>query len=534
MQSQHNKEKIPIIDLFAGPGGLGEGFSSELGAGLRPFHIALSVEKDPHAHKTLSLRAFYRYFLHEELPIPEDYYRHLAGEITLDEMLRNFPKARATVEAEAICATLGGEDYPYSFFDEKITAALKGRKDWLLIGGPPCQAYSLVGRSKMLGDIKPEEDELQEEFEARRNALFGNDPRHKLYQEYLRIIYKFSPAVFVMENVKGILSAKVNDELVFPRIIDDLSSPKQAANQYGWEGGGGENYRILSFVKGSKIERPRDYLIECEKFEIPQARHRVILLGIREDVWANLNGAPLCLEEKNPVTVKQVIKRTPRLRSGFSKGKYSKARWRQYFGIMQEQDWVHGLKPELQETVVAACKKLESKVLERKHRRKGCYSPDKLAEWFVDSNLHYLPNHETRAHMDSDLDRYLFVSAYGAVVGSSPRLKDFPLELLPAHKNVDQTNKKQKFADRFKVQRWNEPASTITSHISKDGHYFIHPDPAQCRSLTVREAARIQTFPDNYFFEGGRTQQYHQVGNAVPPYLAKQLAEVVWDIFQRI
>ena len=509
MQSQHNKEKIPIIDLFAGPGGLGEGFSSRLSGNTRPFRIALSVEKDAHAHRTLSLRAFYRYFLHEDKKVPDDYYRHLAGDLTLEGLLEAYPDAHNIVKAEAICATLGGDGFSDRFFDEKITTALNGKKNWLLIGGPPCQAYSLVGRSKMLGDIKPEKGELKEEFKARRNALFGNDPRHKLYQEYLRIIYKFSPAVFVMENVKGILSAKVNDEPVFPRIVDDLSSPKEAADQYGWKGGGGESYRILSFVKGSEIERPRDYLIECEKFEIPQARHRVILLGIREDVWGSLNGAPLCLEEKTPVTVKQVIKRMPGLRSGFSKGKYSKERWKRYFSIMQEQNWVRVLDPELQGAVVAACKKLESEVLERKHHRKGSYPPDKHAEWFVDSNLHYLSNHETRAHMDSDLDRYLFVSAYGAVIGSSPRLKDFPPELLPAHKNVDQKNKEQKFADRFKVQRWNEPASTITSHISKDGHYFIHPDPSQCRSLTVREAARIQTFPDNYYFEGGRTQQYH-------------------------
>lgn len=524
MQGQQSSSKIPIIDLFAGPGGLGEGFSSELRNGEQPFRIALSVEKDAHAHKTLSLRAFYRYFLHEGEPIPDDYYKHIAGEITLDELFEKHIAAHEAVKAEALCATLGGEDCPDSFFDKKITVALNGRKDWLLIGGPPCQAYSLVGRARMQNAA---------DYKKKQGHSFNEDHRHKLYREYLRIIAKFSPAVFVMENVKGILSAKVDGEPVFPRIIDDLSSPKQAANQYGWKGGDGESYCILSFVKGTEIESPRDYLIECEKFGIPQARHRVILLGIREDIWENLGCDPHRLEEKNPVTVKQVIKRTPRLRSGFSKGQYSKERWKQYFGNMRKQDWVLALEPELREEVVAACKKLESEVLERKHRRKGSYRPDKHDDWFADPDLHYLPNHETRSHMDSDLDRYLFVSAYGAVNGSSPRLKDFPPELLPAHKNVDQSSKEQKFADRFKVQRWNDPASTITSHISKDGHYFIHPDPSQCRSLTVREAARIQTFPDNYFFEGGRTQQYHQVGNAVPPLLAKQLAEIVYDIFKR-
>ena len=158
-----------------------------------------------------------------------------------------------------------------------------------------------------------------------------------------------------------------------------------------------------------------------------------------------------------------------------------------------------------------------------------------LAEWYDDPKLRLPLNHEARSHMATDLWRYLFVSAYGAAKNHSPVISDFPRALLPAHANInlDADDKAQDFADRFKVQIWGRAASTVTSHISKDGHYFIHPDSAQCRSLSVREAARLQSFPDNYFFEGNRTQQYHQVGNAVPPYLANQLAEIVYDIFRQ-
>jgi DNA (cytosine-5)-methyltransferase 1 len=134
--------------------------------------------------------------------------------------------------------------------------------------------------------------------------------------------------------------------------------------------------------------------------------------------------------------------------------------------------------------------------------------------------------------MRSDLHRYLFASAYAKSEGRSPELSDFPAALLPDHRNVELALSGGYFADRFRVQLADRPSTTITSHISKDGHYYIHPDPTQCRSLTVREAARLQTFPDNYFFCGGRTAQYAQVGNAVPPLLARQIAGIVHDLLR--
>jgi DNA (cytosine-5)-methyltransferase 1 len=156
------------------------------------------------------------------------------------------------------------------------------------------------------------------------------------------------------------------------------------------------------------------------------------------------------------------------------------------------------------------------------------YRPD----WFIDSRIGGVCNHKTKGHMPSDLHRYLYASCFAQVHDRSPTLKDFPKDLLPNHRNAIEALDRSGglFADRFRVQLKGKPATTITSHIHKDGHYYIHYDPSQCRSLTVREAARIQTFPDNYLFCGNRTQQYHQVGNAVPPLLAHELAALVYRL----
>lgn len=151
-----------------------------------------------------------------------------------------------------------------------------------------------------------------------------------------------------------------------------------------------------------------------------------------------------------------------------------------------------------------------------------------------DDRLGVLTQHEARSHMASDLRRYLYAAMFARITGRSPKLSDFPAGLLPDHQNVELGRTGKMFSDRFRVQVAGQVSTTITSHISKDGHYFIHYDPLQCRSLTVREAARLQTFPDNYFFAGPRTAQYHQVGNAVPPQLARQIAGIVAEVLASI
>jgi DNA (cytosine-5)-methyltransferase 1 len=153
--------------------------------------------------------------------------------------------------------------------------------------------------------------------------------------------------------------------------------------------------------------------------------------------------------------------------------------------------------------------------------------------WFLDRRIGGALQHAARSHMPSDIQRYFYAACYAKLHGHSPKLAEFPRRLWPAHRNAKAAANGKMFSDRFRVQAKGRPATTVVSHMSKDGHYYIHYDPVQCRSLTVREAARLQTFPDNYFFEGARTDQYRQVGNAVPPLLARQLATIVADILAR-
>jgi DNA (cytosine-5)-methyltransferase 1 len=500
---------IPVIDLFAGPGGLGEGFSSLTDANNeRIFKIKLSIEMDEQAHQTLELRAFFREFPVGEAP--QDYYDYLARKISREELFKRHPQQAENARQEAWLAELGGKDTPKKIVHKRIRAALGESDDWVLIGGPPCQAYSLVGRSRVIGGKGG-----LEQYEA--------DPRHKLYRHYLRILAVHQPSVFVMENVKGLLSAKVKQKHIFERILADLENPTKALP---WM----RNLQPISYklyplsTESGDLAgefKPEDFVLRAEDHGVPQARHRIIIIGVR----SNIRKRPGVLAKADPVTVAEVIGDLPRLRSGLSKEPDSAEAWRKAVREIGKAGWLRNSK--LKKILAAALCHVGANLPRGAEFLPGATIPVKHAEWFFDKLLDGILNHETRGHIRKDLHRYFFASVFTREHGRSSLLEDLPPSLLPNHKNVEAALKETKFNDRFRVQVANKPSTTVVSHISKDGHYFIHYDPSQCRSLTVREAARLQTFPDNYFFEGPRTEQYKQVGNAVPPLLANQIAKIV-------
>ncbi len=509
---------FPVVDLFAGPGGLGEGFSAFRRDGDRVFKIAVSIEKDPIAHQTLELRAFYRQFHDDQAP--EEYYDYLADIIKREDLFKKYKDESARASQEAWNAELGGAKFPPEIIDARISQALGHRTNWVLIGGPPCQAYSLVGRSRVIGR------EGVQKYEA--------DPRHKLYEHYLRIIACHRPPVFVMENVKGLLSARVREEGIFQKILDDLQNPLDAVYRTRREPGQQElSYRLFSLVVPNKDPKaevaPKDFVVKAEDYGVPQARHRIILVGVRTDKHVQ----PRLLQKQSSVYIEDVISDLPYVRSGLSKEKDSATLWREAILEIVHAPWFEDehinaeLRREMRVLFLQIREDLDRGGEFLRPARRVLHAHQ---DWFVDPRLNAVCNHSTRSHIRSDIHRYFFVSTFARIHGRSPVLEDFPQALLPLHENVKDALVETKFNDRFRVQIKGKPSTTVTSHISKDGHYFIHYDPTQCRSLTVREAARLQTFPDNYFFEGPRTQQYHQVGNAVPPFLAHQIAQIVADL----
>lgn len=501
-----------VVDLFAGPGGLAEGFSSFIDEeGTCPFQVTLSVEKEASAHKTLQLRAFLRQFD----DFPDEYYHALNSGEALPDWSRTHEGEWETALEEALRLELGTPEAA-RVLDSRIAELVKLGVPTVVIGGPPCQAYSLVGRARNQGT---------------EGYVAEDDKRHFLYREYIRILKGLRPVAFVMENVKGILSSSVEGRLIFEQVLADLRAADGSPDAY-------ELFAVALDDEGHTVlrrtSRHQDFVVRSEDFGVPQARHRVIVVGLRRDVAQSISSARDTTGKTvgEQATVRDVLSGLPGLRSGLSRGDDASA-WRDV--VIDQMDRVIAALEQAPGTasdlLMAARRSRQMFVAVNDLPPRSSTSsasvssecPAVLAAWLTDPRLRVTLNHSSRGHMVEDLGRYFFSAVFTSVRGRAPKAGDFPTALAPDHANWESG----KFADRFRTQGWDQPSTTVTSHISKDGHYFIHPDPTQCRSLTVREAARLQTFPDNYLFLGNRTEQYVQVGNAVPPFLAGQIAEVL-------
>lgn len=495
---------IPVVDIFAGPGGLNEGFSSVRHPLTNEpvFRTAISIEMETSAVKTLTLRAAFRHLQNSEAGLPQAYRDFHAHKISLEALLADerVREAYRLAEIEVRQFELSKESRHES--DELIAGALGENTDnWVLIGGPPCQAYSLAGRSRRTND-----------------ETFKDDHKHFLYLEYLHIIEKFRPSVFVMENVKGLLSAVNGGHQMFDLIRADLTNPTP-----------GLEYDLFSMV-----EEPSDnaldstsFIIKAEEYGIPQKRHRVILVGIRKDSGFS---APKTLDRTAEVTVSDAIGNLPKIRSTISRTNdplgHEWADVRRHSVGLAEGHFRKSDVPNLSGRVLEPASTLlptnpNDDILTKE-------SAKIFHEWIQQDAPSITMQHNARGHMVKDLERYFLLSSLAPALKRSPKVRDLPREFWPLHKNVDSDH--MPFEDRFRVQVWNKPSTTIVSHIAKDGHYYIHPDPEQMRSFTVREAARLQTFPDNYYFCGNRTQQFTQVGNAVPPLLAYKIGQSVANL----
>lgn len=416
---------IRFLDLFAGAGGLSEGFMQ---AG--DFAPIAHVEMDAAACNTLRTRAAYRWLLQNDKV--EVYTKYLQGNITRRELYAAVP----VEEMEAVIeAPIGKESNPEIF--RRIDALNDGQEVDLILGGPPCQAYSLVGRSRVGATIK-------------------TDKRNYLFHYYVEFLKKYKPRYFVFENVTGLFSAKDDEG---NRFYDQVLKA----------------FREVEYDASS-------YLFKAEQYGVPQSRHRVIIVGRRKDV-VDCGSIALIPQGECPVTIDELFSDLKSLQAG--------------------EGTIHA-----------------------NGRKRGRQPIDWLKTAGIADNTFPVTFHQARPVWEHD--KYIYRKAVEAWNEDIPRRFNYALDLpreLQTHRNI------KSFTDRFKVVDGKAHAAhTVVAHIQKDGHYYIHPDIRQNRSLTPREAARLQTFPDNYYFEGAsdkasRTSAYRQIGNAVPVMLARQIAE---------
>jgi len=412
-----------FIDLFAGAGGLSEGFIRE---GYEPI---AHVESDQAACYTLKTRLAY-YFLKENDNL-ETYLDYLKGNISRRDLYSQIPE---DLLSSVINKSIGDDNK--IIFNEINRLSSKKEVD-LIIGGPPCQAYSLVGR-------------------ARDEYGMQNDKRNFLYIQYYYFLKKFNPKLFVFENVPGLLSAKQ-----------------------------GQYYNNMCNLFGQAGYITRHFNLEANNFGVLQNRKRILIIGFKKELNISLPNFEN-FRSDTQFNVASIFSDLPKLQAGGGIDKYSSYCGKSNFWLEISQ---------------------------------------------VRNGINILTQHITRPNTKQDKEIYRIAVEKWNVKKERLDYNDLP-ERLKTHNN------RHSFFDRFKVVAADLPYShTVVAHIAKDGHYYIHPDIEQNRSISVREAARLQSFPDDYYFEAvkegqTRTPAFKQIGNAVPPLMADKLAEQLKQIFK--
>jgi DNA (cytosine-5)-methyltransferase 1 len=414
--AEKHSDSFTFIDLFAGAGGLSEGF---IKAGFEPI---AHVELEKAACNTLLTRMAYHHL--KEINRYEIYVDYLKGKISRDVLHGFLPE---NLYRSVINLPIGDET---NGAIHQIISALKGdRSVDLIIGGPPCQAYSLVGRARS------------------KNKMQG-DPRNYLFKQYAGYLEKYQPKMFVFENVLGLKSANNGQYL--------------------------KEMEKLFEAKGYSIKL---FTLEANNFGVLQRRKRIIILGWQKSLDIVIPNLEI-IKISGDYQVYDLLSDLPKLLAGEGCEKNGKYR------------------------------KETTAYLEATAIRNG---------------IDVLTQHVARPHRE--LDKEIYKVAVEKWNDSKQRLNYNDLVA-----RLQMHNNKTSFLDRFKVVAADlSYAQTVVAHISKDGHYYIHPDQEQNRSITVREAARLQSFPDDYYFEGekegaNRTAAFKQIGNAVPPLMAKEIA----------
>ena len=400
-------KKYTFIDLFAGCGGLSEGFYRE------GFKALAHVEINHFACETLRTRM--KHYGYKD--IDKEVIEH---DITAEDII------------------------------EKIDNAVNGRDVDMIIGGPPCQAYSTAGR-------------------VRDKVGMATDARNYLFESYVKILEHYRPKLFVFENVTGILSAKANGKAIFPQVIKAL----------------GKEYKVIG--------DPDTILFNTANYGVPQIRKRIIIMGVRKDI--------------DGIEANELYQNVIKTHYDPDMPEKERGKLKKYVDVRQALGDLPPVLPGEDASTDSFNYPCDNEFLNR----------------IGNKGISPLMDHICRKNNDTDRERFRVMIENHWSFGEMRRARP---DLEHEHARV--------FDNSYVVQWWELPSKTILAHIHKDGFQFIHPDYNQARTFTVREAARIQSFPDDFVFEGSRGEKYKQIGNAVPCLFAEALAKASKKTLKKI